>query len=113
MTMTRHAFFLAAVLALSGTAAAHSELHSANWCSNGFVTYAGRFSFTAEEIRAELNRRQQESLQRCLDESGQPDPGAGGVGTCGIFDPPYETAVALAREACGAAGSPTPEPDIH
>ena len=105
MSPARFALILATGLAVSCTALAHSELHSASWCSSGIVAYAGEFSFTPEELQAELNRRQQAGRIRCA-EAGETD--TGGVGTCGIFDPPYETAVAMARAACGAPGSPTP-----
>lgn len=107
MRLTRFAPVLAAGLAISGAAAAHSELHSANWCTNGVVAYAGEFVISAEELHAEADRRQQAEVQRCVDETGLP-PHPGGVGTCGIFDPPYELAVAMARAACGDMQSPMP-----
>lgn len=98
---------LAAALSVSGTAAAHSELHSANWCTNGIVVDAGTFILTAAELRDESNRQQEAALQRCAEQAGQ-SPGFPGDGTCGIFDPPYEMAVAMARAACGDRESPVP-----
>ena len=107
MTPTRLAFALAAGLAVCGAAAAHSELHSADWCLTGTITYTRDFSYTAEELHAEADRRRQETLQRCLQEAGT----SGAVGTCGVFDPPYEMAVVMARAACGDPGSAAPSPD--
>ncbi|MBN8740776.1 MAG: hypothetical protein BGP24_14405 [Lysobacterales bacterium 69-70] len=111
MISTRLAFALAAGLAGCGSAAAHSELHSANWCSTGTVAYTGEIFYTADELHAEYNRRQQDALRRCLQETGNPNTTSGGVGTCGVFDPPYEMAVSMARAACGDPGSTTPTPD--
>lgn len=107
MRLTRFALALAAGLAISGTAAAHSELHSATWCTNGVVAFAGEFVISAEELHTESNRRQQAAIQRCAEQAGQA-PGSIGDGTCGIFDPPYELAVAMARAACGDMQSPMP-----
>ena len=95
-------------LAVSCTAAAHSEIPDAAWCSRGLVVYAGEFAFTREELYTELYRRQQSALSRCV--QGALDP-AGGVGTCGVFDPPYETAFSMARAACGAPANSAPSPD--
>lgn len=107
MRLARFALFLAAGLAVSGSAAAHSELHSADWCTDGVIAYAGEFILSAEELQAESNSRQQAAVQRCLDETGLP-PDPGGVGTCGIFDPPYELALSMARAVCGDRQSPFP-----
>lgn len=107
MSLARFALAVAAGLAVSCTAAAHSELHSADWCTDGVVAYAGQFSITSDDLHAESDR-QQAAVERCRQETGQPDPTSGSVGTCGIFDPPYELAVAMARVACGDLESPTP-----
>lgn len=107
MSLARFATAVAAGLAVSCTAAAHSELHSANWCTNGVIAFAGEFSITPDELHAGSDR-QHASVERCRQETGQPDPTSGSVGTCGIFDPPYELAVAMARAACGDLESPKP-----
>ncbi len=112
MISTRLASALAAGLAVCGSAAAHSELHSANWCLTGAIAYTGDFFYTAEELHAEYDRQQQDALQRCAQEAGgNPNTTSGGVGTCGVFDPPYEMAVSMARAACGDPGSSTPTPN--
>ncbi|HVH36525.1 MAG TPA: hypothetical protein VM847_20710 [Tahibacter sp.] len=110
MIPTRLALAFAAGLAVSCTASAHSEIPDAAWCAGGRVAYSGEFAFTREELYAELYHRQQDALARCIQETGQPNT-AGGVGTCGIFDPPYETAFMMARRVCGAPTNSAPSPD--
>lgn len=106
MRLNRFAFLLAAGLAASGTATAHSELYSADWCTSGRVRFRGLFAFSSAELQAEFDRRQARRAQ-CLQETGTLD----GDGTCGIFDPPYEMAVSMARAACGDPNSRGPAQD--
>ena len=98
---------LAAGLAAASAASAHSELHSAEWCAGGFVHYRGEFTFTAEQLQAETRRR---ATQRCASGvtpgTGAPPDIGSPTSTCGVFDPPYETAVMMARGACGGGSPP-------
>src|SRR6478752_10402438 len=110
MIPTRLALAFATGLAVSCGAAAHDEISDETWCSHGLVVYAGEFAFSREELYAELYQRQQSALSRCIQDATHPSP-AGGVGTCGIFDPPYETAFSMARRSCGAPANSTPAPD--
>lgn len=103
MRLTRFALALATGLVVAGTAAAHSELHSADWCNDGVVIYRGQFAFSSAQLQDEFARRQTRRTQ-CLQETGALD----GDDICGIFDPPYEMAVSMARAACGDSSSPVP-----
>jgi hypothetical protein len=108
MIPTRFALALAACLAVSCNAVAHSDIESVDWCVDGVVQYTGDFMFTRDELVAELRRRQQGAIALCAQDASRPTPESGGDGTCGVFDPPYETARAMARAACGAAESAVP-----
>lgn len=103
MNLTRFALALAAGLVVAGTASAHSELYSSEWCTGGIVRFRGMFAFSPAELQAEFNSRQTKRMQ-CLQETGTFD----GDDTCGIFDPPYEMAVSMARAACGDSTSRVP-----
>jgi hypothetical protein len=110
MSPARLVLTLAVGLATTCTALAHSELHSAQWCANGVVRYRGTFTITSAQLNSEFNRRYNRR-QICLQEAGLPDRTPEGDSTCGIFDPPYEVAAAMARAACGAPDSPVPTAD--
>ena len=99
---------LAVGLAAASTAGAHSELRSATWCSGGIIHYTGEFAFTQRQLDDEMLRN---ARRRCAPgvEPGvgtPPDIGSP-TSTCGVFDPPYETAVMMARGACGGGDAPT------
>ncbi len=103
---------LVAGLAAASAASAHSELRSAEWCAGGIVHYRGEFAFTHDQLQAEMQRN---ATRRCASGAtsgagGAPDIGSP-TGTCGVFDPPYETAVMMARTACGGTASAGNAPD--
>lgn len=102
MNLIRFALALAGLVA-TGTATAHSELYNADWCTGGFVIFRGMFTISPAELQAEFDSRQTRRTQ-CLQETGTFD----GDDTCGIFDPPYELAVSMARAACGDPASRVP-----
>lgn len=112
MIPTRFALTLAAGLAVSCSAAAHTELQSADWCAQGIVMYIGDFTLTREELVAEAHRRQQAAGSLCAQDANRPIGASGGDSTCGVFDPPsYEVARAMALAACGAPESAAPAQD--
>lgn len=108
MIQTRFVLALAAGLGFSCAAGAHNTLQTADWCEQGTIRYTHDFTFSRNELAAEFLRRQQAASALCV---VRPDPTSGGVGTCGVFDPPYEMARSMARAACGAAESTSPVPD--
>lgn len=74
--------------------------------------HTGGFSFTTEQLDAELQRRHRLAASAdCVGDQSRPNPASGSVGTCGVFDPPFEVAYSMARTACGAASSGPPTND--
>lgn len=112
MIPTRFAVTLAAGIAVSCSAVAHTEFASADWCTQGIVMYIGDFTLTHDELVAEARRRREAASSLCAQDANRPIGASGGDSTCGVFDPPsYEVARAMAQAACGAPESTAAAPD--